>query len=215
MQHMVWVCTLFSADLLFFCLYIVLAAANKCLSSFTLRPKKRTAKQELSSLFRKKQKFASGEPVSSSKCLWKHRFVCLAFCDQDKIPTCDADKDELLRAGLGEKEIKFYDLNIEAEEFRDLLYKEFPSLKKGGGFQFLKCLPNSRNLQLLSSSTLSSPLALKTRIGAGRTYIRPLQQDLPLSVLFDLPSGVRAPNFLSYFFHFTTIAKGEMFNLWK
>ena len=112
-------------------------------------------------------------------------------------------------AGLGKKEIKFCDLNIEAEEFRELLYKEFPSLKKGGGFQFLKCLPNSRNLQLFSSSTLSSPLALKNRIGAGRTYIIPLQQDLPLSVLFDfdLPSGVRAPNFLSYIFHFTTIAK--------
>ena len=86
-----------------FCLYIVHAAASKCLSSFTLTPKKRTAKQELSSLFRKKQKSASREPVSSSKCLWKHQFVCLAFCDQDKISTCDADKDELLRGWSGEK----------------------------------------------------------------------------------------------------------------
>ena len=49
--------------------------------------------------------------VSSSKkpkkCVWKHRFVCLAWRDQQKIPTTDTDKDDLLEAGLGEKLIEF------------------------------------------------------------------------------------------------------------
>ena len=33
----------------------------------------------------------------------EHRFVCLACQDQYKNPTTDTDKDDLLKAGLGEK----------------------------------------------------------------------------------------------------------------
>ena len=44
--------------------------------------------------------------------MWKHRFVCLAYRDQVKIPTTDTDKDELLKAGLGEKVVEFDDLDM-------------------------------------------------------------------------------------------------------
>ena len=70
-----------------------------------------------------------------------------------------------------EKEVEFEDLDMNADEVRDVLYDHFPSLKEGGGFQFFKCAPNSRLLQQLSSTTLSSPSMLKSRVGNARTYI--------------------------------------------
>ena len=141
----------------------------------------------MSSLFKKKNK-------ASSKCVWKHKFVCLAFHDQSRIPTTDCEKDTLLEAGLGEKEIEFDDLNIDAEEFRDLLISHYPRLSEGGGFQFHKCSPNSRKLEQLSSTTLSSPAMLKSRVGNARTYIRPMQRDLDITAVFDLPTGVSGYN---------------------
>ena len=39
---------------------------------------------------------------------------------------------------IGEKEIVFDDLNLSQQQFRDILTKEFPRLKTGGGFQLLK-----------------------------------------------------------------------------
>lgn len=126
----------------------------------------------------------------SSKSIWKHKFVCLAYHDQVRIPTNDVDKDELLQAGLGEKEVIFSDLEVDAEEFRKIIYDYYPSLKEGGGFQFFKCKPNSRMLEKLSTTTLSSPAMLKERVANARTYIKPIQQDLDLSIVYDLPGGV-------------------------
>ena len=83
----------------------------------------------------------------------------------------DADKDNLLRAGLGEKEIEFHDMHLDGNEFRGEAY---PKLKDGRGFQFFKRAPNSRCLELLSSTTLSTPSILKSRVGNARTYIRPI-----------------------------------------
>ncbi len=59
---------------------------------------------------------------------WKHKFFCLAFHDQRRIPTTDVEKDDLLQAGLGEKEIWVNNLEMNAEEFRDLLYFHYPQL---------------------------------------------------------------------------------------
>ncbi len=157
-----------------------------------VKSQKRKAKDEVSSLFKKKSKVSgpTGNATECSKKAWKHKFVCLAFHDQSRIPTTEVDKDDLLRAGLGEKEVVISNLEIGADEFRDLLYHHFPSLKEGGGFQFYKCAANSRQLELLSPTTLCSPEALKTRVGNSRTYIKPLQKDLDMSAIFDLPGGV-------------------------
>ena len=123
--------------------------------------------------------------------MWKHRFVCLAYCDQYKIPTTDVEKDDLLQAGLGEKEIEFESLDLDADEFRKVLFNVYPQLETAGGFQFFKCVQNSRRLEPLSTVTLSSPGMLKSRVGNSRTYIRPIQKDLDLSAVFNLPKGVR------------------------
>ena len=72
---------------------------------------------------------------------WKHKFVCFAFKDQTKIPVSIVEKEQLLRCGLGEKEIEFSELDMNADQFKQVLLTEFPSLNKAGGYQFLKCLP--------------------------------------------------------------------------
>lgn len=51
-------------------------------------------------------------------------------------------------------------------------------------------MPNTRNLEPLSVTVMSSPAMLKARVGTARTYIKPVQQSLELSPVLDLPSGV-------------------------
>lgn len=69
----------------------------------------------------------------------KHRFVCLALRDQQKIPTTDVEKNNLLEAGLGEKVIEFPSLEASGEQFKDLLYSAYPKLRDGGGFELCRC----------------------------------------------------------------------------
>ena len=79
----------------------------------------------------------------------KHHFVCLAYCDHYKIPTIDVEKDDLLQAGLGEREIEFESLDLDADELRKVLFKAYPQLETAGGFQFFKCVQNSWQLEPL------------------------------------------------------------------
>ena len=149
---------------------------------------RKKAREEVSSLFNKKFKQQSSR--KPTRPCWRHKFVCLSSRSQQYIGAKDFDKDDLLRSGLGEKEVEFDNMQLDADEFRELLYEAYPKLKHGGGFQFFKCAPNSRRLEPLSSATLSSPMMLKGRVGNARTYIRPLQRDLDMSVVTDLPGGV-------------------------
>ena len=94
------------------------------------------------------------------------------------MPLKEAEKDKLFSVrGLGEKEIEL-DLDMNAEEFRSTIFEVYPQLKKGGGYQFFKCIPNSRRLEPLSGLVMQSPMMLKQRVGSARTYIRPLQRNL-------------------------------------
>ncbi len=135
---------------------------------------RKRARSEVAKLFGSKKKKAE------KKVAWKHRFVCLAYKDQDKTPTTDFEKDELRRAGLGEKEVVFSSLGLDVDEFKEVLFASFPRLREGGGYQMLKCLPNSRKLDLLSMTVHKSPSYLKERVGNARTYLRPIQKDIEL-----------------------------------
>ena len=81
---------------------------------------------------------------------------------------------------MGEKEIEFPNLNASAEEFKEILLTSFPHLRQGVGYQLLKCMPNCRKLEALSSGVYSSPVTLKQRVGKSRTYLRPIKCDLDL-----------------------------------
>ena len=139
------------------------------------RNKKRPIKDEISTLFRgKKAARVDKKPV------WKHKFFCLSYKDQERIPTSEYDKEELFQADLGEKEVEFHALDLSDKQFKEVLLSYFPRLCRGGGYQLLKGLPNSRKLEVLPSVVYSSPAALKQRVGNSRTYIRPIQRDLDL-----------------------------------
>ncbi len=143
--------------------------------------RKRSIKSELANSFPCKK---------AKKSAWKHRFVCLSRWDQQKIPTTDIEKDDLLEAGLGKKFIEFSSVDMNGEQFRDLLFSEYPKLRQGGGFQMCRCLPNSRQLEVLTSVAYSSPSILKERVGNARMYIRPLQKDLDMDSVYGLLEGV-------------------------
>ena len=93
--------------------------------------------------------------------MWKHKFYCLAYVGQRHVPTSEAEKDDLFEAGLGEKEVEFDQLDISADEFKQILFDAFPKLQDAGGYQICKCIPNSRKLEPLSSQVLASPLLLR------------------------------------------------------
>ena len=117
--------------------------------------KRKRIKNEVSMLLNKK-------PKVEKKCVvW----------DQDRIPTTDAEKEELYQAGLWEKEIEFESLDIPQSEIQEKLFKSFPRLRDGGGFQLLKGLPNSRSMEVLSMAVHTSPNLLKQRVGVSRTYV--------------------------------------------
>ena len=73
----------------------------------------------------------------SKPVVWKHKFYCLAYTGQDHVPTTDTDKEELFKAGLGEKDIEFESLDITQEEFKEYIFASFPRLREGGGFRLL------------------------------------------------------------------------------
>ena len=88
----------------------------------------------------------------------------------------------LEEAGLGEKLIKVPDIDCSAEAFRDVLLATFPKLQGGGGYELLRCLPNSRELVVLGPKVSNCPRLLKRRVGNGRVYVRPIQRELSLDL---------------------------------
>ena len=94
---------------------------------------KKRAREEMTSLLRGKRK-------NTIKVAWRHKFVCLAFRNQERVPVTDYEKEELRQAGLGEKLIEFDTLEMTQKQFKDHLIKSFPQLGDCGGFQLLKCM---------------------------------------------------------------------------
>jgi len=98
---------------------------------------------------------------------WTCKMVCLAG---KNVPVIPRVKVALLQAGLGEKKVKVEDVDCSCDDFKDCIIGHFPKLK--GGFEILRCVP---------MNVAFSPSLLKTVIGCGRIYIRPIQIDLNLS----------------------------------
>ena len=98
-------------------------------------------------------------------------------------------KEELLAAGLGEKRIKV-SIDATAAQLHDTLLVAFENLKEGGGFEIMRCLPNSRTLVSLPIPDHGhTPASLKKEVGQARIYLRPLQSDLNLDTEDGFSSG--------------------------
>lgn len=120
--------------------------------------------------------------------MWSHNFLCLASRFTAQVPGRQ-DKEELKAAGLGEERIHIA-LRASAEQLHQKFLVVYPKLENAGGYELLRCLPNSRSLTRLQPSSCGhTPESLKRDVGQARIYIRPLQRDLDTT-----PSQDRAPS---------------------
>lgn len=96
-------------------------------------------------------------------------------------------------AGLGEKKITVTDVDCSPQELREHITMAFPKLSAGGGFEYLKCAPSTRMLEVIPLAICNCARRLKACIGNAKVYIRPIQMNLDLSTSeeFDDSSEVR------------------------
>ena len=120
---------------------------------------------------------------SSASASWTHKFVCLSSTNADRVPTSKLGKLALEEAGIGEKTVTVPNIKCNPEDFRLLVLATYPKLQSGGGFELLRCKPQSRDLLLIGHRISSSPKMLKRQVGNGKVYIRPIQRDLTLEVV--------------------------------
>ena len=108
------------------------------------------------------------------------KMFCLGSTQDDKVPCTAAAKELLLEAGLGSKSVTVPDVSCSRTEFWDCIISAYPKLAGCGGFELLRCMANSRDLEVLSQNISQSAKLLKTVVGNGRVFIRTLQKDLDL-----------------------------------
>ena len=102
----------------------------------------------------------------------------------------------LVQAGLGEKNVVIPDYrSCSAADFRSSLVSAFPKLNGCSGFDLLRCIPNTKELEVISLPVAHSPTLLKSVVGGGKVYIRPIQKDLPLDVIQEL-TPIKACNIM-------------------
>ena len=112
---------------------------------------------------------------TKQKCSsWSSKFVCLASKDALHVPSSVAEKEELVKGGLGEKRIEFANVDCSNEEFYEQLLSCFPKLSDAGGFELLRCVANSKLLEPISPSIAASPKLLRQVVVKSRVYIRPI-----------------------------------------
>ena len=126
------------------------------------------------------------EKKQPKKRTWTGQFICLSDRSQEMLPT-PSERQVLYNAGLGLRKITFdfqdgenavYDKLMEEEIKEDGETIGFPALKNSGGFEFLRCIPNCKALETLNCSL--DVQSLKTCIGQGKIYIRPIQKSLSI-----------------------------------
>ena len=108
--------------------------------------------------------------------------VCFSSHNANRVPCTVADRETLVQAGLGEKKISIPDISCSPQEFRNIVVAAFPKLDGCGGFDLLRCIPNTKDLEAISLAVSQSPKLLKSVVGGGKVFIRPIQQDLDLDL---------------------------------
>ena len=112
---------------------------------------------------------------------WTHLFICLGSNTVRK--WISADRLDRQMAGLGERTIEFEEYeSIDSSAFRHRLYKEYPKLADGGGYELMRLPPNSRTLEIIQPPAEGyTPLFLSRVMGTSRTFIRPISRSLNMS----------------------------------
>ena len=105
--------------------------------------------------------------------------MCLADREQSKAPTLE-ERTVLFKAGLGFKRLSC-NLELNTADFQEFLMEEsnYPKLRNAGGFEFLRCGQNCRNLQVIACSW--TPKDFRSHVGTQiKIYLRPIQHNLSL-----------------------------------
>ena len=104
-----------------------------------------------------------------------HKFICLASTEAEKVPTTSFTRESLFLNGLGEK--KIFVPNI--DEFHDVIYELFISCERVEVFELLRCLPSSRELEVIPFPVCHSPRSVRSSIVTAQIYLtEPIQNDL-------------------------------------
>ncbi|XP_019859560.1 PREDICTED: uncharacterized protein LOC109587781 [Amphimedon queenslandica] len=114
---------------------------------------------------------------------WTHAFFCLAGTNDDRVPTNRAARECLILAGLGEKKIQITNVDCSTAEFHVKLIESFPKLEFCGGFELMRCIPQTRQLELIKSPVCHSPRLLRSYMGAAKVYIRPIQENIDIEMM--------------------------------
>ena len=122
---------------------------------------------------------------------WTGKFVCLSCKDVTRVPCTIAEREALVEAGLGEKRVTVASISCSYEDFKDTIVAAFTKLKDCGGFDFLRCVANTKQLEAISPTVAQSPKLLKNVIGNGRIFIRSIQQNLSLDPEIELTSPIQ------------------------
>ena len=118
-------------------------------------------------------------PKQKRQPTWTRTFVCLPN-KSDAFPPTFAEYAGLKKAGLGDRKITL-NLDYGPLEVDQKLKEAFPKLEDSGGYALLRTPERGcRNLTLIEGPY--SAEILKGSIGQGKIFIRPLQNDLPLTV---------------------------------
>lgn len=130
----------------------------------------------------KRRGVRSNFPAQSKKkkvAMWEKEFICLAYVDQKRCPT-PLHKCELIRAGLGVAKLSFFQ-NSNALEFHEELIEKFPKLRGGGGYELLRSVGSSHELEVIPSPSGGYTASyVKNVVNQAKVYVRPLQKDLCL-----------------------------------
>ena len=109
---------------------------------------------------------------------WSLTTVCLSKSDDWQVPINSTERAALIIAGLGEKKIVVPDIDCGLDLFYSHLTSVYPKLVNCGGFELMRCIRNSKTLEVLEPHLIQSVLALKSIIGSGRLYLRSIQTNL-------------------------------------
>ena len=136
---------------------------------------------------------ASSVPKTKKKRLgtWSQDFVCLWSTTTTKPPSC-LEIADLIRAGLGRKQITLFDGDGSHELHREILHT-FPRLSEGGGYELLRVAKSGqRNLCVIPSPYDGYSVSyLREVLRRAKAYIRPVQNDLSLDPSDNAADSVR------------------------
>ena len=120
------------------------------------------------------------QPRGNQK-LPKKVISCIQSRDDDQVPSSASAKEALLQAGLGERSVVLPDILCTKEEFMQTMIATYPKLKDCGGFEFVRCIPNIKRLEVITPKLAHTPKLLRSIIGTGRIFIRPIRSNLSLA----------------------------------